>query len=261
MRRNEWIHTLGTILLCAAFITTSSSQLLARELLPKKTAGNRPSFNLGNNKWKHVPSKAKPAGNIGSSPSIGNPFSGRSLPKLSMPSMPKLRMPSMPKVPGFGENKLLGPKVIMKEDNYRYLHRSGPVNVKFDGYTSMEFDRNDIIYVEHQGQFPTKGTELPSPIPTKKAEPAPPPVIPPPTQGVGETVAPVQISTKEPTLPELLNSAYNINVFPTAGGLQFHKKIDGVSPNSQEIITPFITPYNATPPAVSIKGRATYIRE
>lgn len=251
MRRNEWIHTLGTILICASFLITASSNLAAKE-----RAGIRPTFNYGEDNWKHVPSGVKSAGRGKSSVRLSNPFSGRTLPRVKMPKLPK-----MPKVPGFGgDTKILGPKVVMKKDNLRYLHRTGPVNMKFDGYVGQDFDRNDIIYVEHEGQFP-KAPELPSPEPTPKA-PAPPPApVPAPTQGVGETAAPVQVTTVEPTLPQLLNSAPNIPVMPSPGSINFHKKIDGVSPNTQEIYTPFIVPYNATPPAVSIKGKATYIRE
>ena len=248
MRRIDQIQTLGTMLICATLLLSTTSSLVAKD-----PAGVRPTFNYGDQKWKHIPDGVNQAGR--SSISFSNPFQGRSI------SMPSLKMPKLPSIKPFGsgESTILPPKVITQDDNRSYLSRTGPVNLQFNGNLPPDFDRNEIIYVEHKGQFPKEPTP-PPPTKTLRAPEAKPLPLPPPTQGIGETSQPIQISTKPMGLPELLNAAPGYQ-FPQQGGIIFNKKIDGVAPDSQEIYTPFVVPYNATPPAVSIKGRATYIRE
>ena len=245
MRRNKWILTLSTVALSATILSYAPQNLDAK-------AGIRPIHKEDDQKWKHIPDAAK--NSRGGSVGFSNPFRGRSLPRLRMPKV------SMPKLPGFGTPEIIGPKVITKEDNQAYMTRSGPVHLQFNGYQSPDFDRNNIIYVEHEGQFP-RPPEPPAPTAQVVAPPPPVKPTPPPSPGVGVSTAPITVSTKPDTLTGLLNGANQVPTGSQTGSLMFHKKVDGLSPSSQEIYTPFVTPYNVTPPAVSIKGKATYIRE
>jgi len=249
MRRNNWILNLSTSTMALAVtLFTHAPQSLQADT----RAGIRPIHREDEQKWKHIPKAAKNSqgGNVG----FSNPLRGRSLPGLRMPKV------SMPKLPGFGKQEIIGPKVITKDDNQSYLSRSGPVHLQFNGYQAPEFDRNDIIYVEHEGQFP-RPPEPPKQTVQVVAPPPPVAPTPPPPPGVGATSAPITVSTKPGTLKGLLEGANQVPTGSQAASLMFHKKVDGLSPSSQEIYTPFVIPYNVTPPAVSIKGKVNYIRE
>jgi hypothetical protein len=241
MRRTKWIPTLGVALI-SALLANSTPALQAKE-----TAGIRPTFNMGNKKkWKHAPNQigGRRAAGLG----ITNPFKGRSLPKL-----PSINMPQ------FGSMENVEPKVILDDKNRAYLTKAGPVGLAFSGDRSSEFDRNNIKYVEHQGEFP--GTPAkPSPSVHAKAPPPPVPAPPPVGKGVAES-APVIVSTKPQTLGSLLNAPGNTPAPPPANGILFHKKVDHQSATQQEIITPFALPYVTRPPVIGVQGKATYIRE
>lgn len=246
MLRIKWITSLGAAALFAAMANLSTPLLVAKE-----RAGIRPTFNYGNQKWKHVPKqvKARQGGGI----RFSNPFKGRSMPKMRMPNMPKLSMPK------FASQQPASPKVIVDPNNRAYLGKTGPVNLQFSGYQSGEFDRNNIKYVELQGEFPMPPAK-PRATEHVIAPPEPKPVPPPPGNGVGETIVPVQVDTQPQNLMGILGGTPKPRK-ATVGSVVLDKRVDQQSTNSQEIYTPFVIPYDARPPAISVKGKATYIRE
>ncbi len=246
MRSIKRIHTLGAALLCAAL-----AKFFTLPAVAKDTAGIRPTYNLVNQDWKHVPNEMKyrRGGNVG----FSNPFKGRPISRNKMPSMPQVRMSKFP------SPLEQGPKVIVDSDNRAYLGTTGPVNLQFSGQQDTEFDRNNIKYVELEGEFPRPPAK-PRAVTTAVAPPPPPPTPPPVKDGVGESKAPILVTTKEPTLKERLERGASSPVGST-GSILFHKRVDQLSPSSDEIYTPFVIPYNAQPAAISVKGKATYIRE
>ncbi len=226
MKSNPWIRNLLWCTCAFALLAILGSGLHGG-------AGIRPAKKT---KWQHVPGANK------------NPNAPRyTLGTLNFVPVPSIKQPAAQSGPD------------------GYLTVRGPVDLSFAGPSRPAFDRSKIIYQELQLKHEPKISST-DPV-TKPPGKTPPPAVknitktaPVVSKSTGESSQAITADTTEPTLQQLLENARSARV-KSQGTVWFNNKVDGLAPSRQEILAPFIIPWDANPPMIHIKGKATYIRE